>query len=574
MRAPASKVLAGLALAHAASAYNAWQNKFSNLADMGLLPDGTPMEGLPQVDELLSSMRITAGSSKTAAAAAAVAPAKPETIVAEYVELPLDNFAENGDYDYHGTFNNRFWVAESGYRPGGPVFLYDVGEADAEPNALFRLQNETSFFKQAVDQFGGIGIVWEHRYYGNSTPELITTDTPPEVFRWLNTEQSLADVDRFAKQFSRRNINYTLTPDKTPWIFVGGSYPAMRAAFMRDQYPDTIYAAYASSAPTEARVDMSVYFEPIWQGLNRYGFGNCTRDVQAAVRYIDDRFDRSASEAAKIKEQFLGLGAANNSHAGFADALTTVFYVWQSYGVEGGTYGLRQFCDFLEKDPKTNQTAGADGWAKSKGVEWTVARWAAYPNFLNNVNEFLETNCSGNMTTVGDCNLSQQFTDAASISWTWQYCTQWGYFQSANLGPHQIVSKYNSLTHQKDVCHRQFPTAPSYLLPDWPQTDRTNEIFGGWDLRPSNTYWSGGEFDPWRTLSPLSDQPGSPKPRTFTNAPKCGEEQDEGSIFGYTIPEAQHCYDFRTSFAPGAVSRKYFVDALTSWLKCFKPKKD
>jgi hypothetical protein len=83
-------------------------------------------------------------------------------------------------------------------------------------------------------------------------------------------------------------------------------------------------------------------------------------------------------------------------------------------------------------------------------------------------------------------------------------------------------------------------------------------------------YWSGGEFDPWRTLSPLSAEPFAPRVQAVTTAPKCGQETAQSQVFGYTMPDAQHCYDFRTTFAPGAVSRKYFTDALTGWLKCYK----
>ena len=250
-------------------------------------------------------------------------------------------------------------------------------------------------------------------------------NTPPEVFKWLNTEQSLADVERFAWQFKRKNINATLTPDKTPWVFVGGSYPAMRAAFMRDQYPDTIFASYASSAPTQAQIDMSVYFEPVWRGLNAYGFGNCTKDIRAAVNYIDQQFEKP-SVAAKLKEQFLGKGAAKNTHATFADALSVIYATWQSYGVEGGSAGLRYFCDWIETDPASNKTAGADGWAASKGAKFTVDRWANWKPFVAVVNSYLETSCSGSATVEGNCDLDRQFTDPSMIAWTWQYCTQWG----------------------------------------------------------------------------------------------------------------------------------------------------
>jgi hypothetical protein len=399
----------------------------------------------------------------------------------------------------------------------------------------------------------------------------IDLDTPVEIFKYLTTEQSLADVVQFANQFSRKDIKYDLTPKKTPWIFVGGSYPAMRAAFMRNLYPDTIYASYASSAPVEAQVDMSVYFEPVYRGMNKYGFGNCTQDIHAAIKYMDNVLGKPA-QAAKLKQQFLGLGAENNTAATFADALTAIFGTWQSYGVDAGSTGLRRFCDYIETDPSTNKTAPAAGWAASKGAKWTVDRWASWKPFTPLVNSYMTTNCSGSLTTAGDCNLDLRFTDPASISWTWQYCTQWGFFQSANLGPNQIVSKWNSLEHQKDVCHRQFPTAPRTLLPEWPRTNLTNKVLGGWDIRPSNTYWSGGEFDPWRTLSPLSAEGFAPHPKTFTEPPQCGKGQSVKEIFGYVMENAEHCFDFRTYFAGGAVSRGYFKAALDGWLKCFKPR--
>lgn len=605
MRSSTSVAALALALLQGTAAMNnnAFARTFNKLAEMGLNPDGTSM-GNPSTDE--DTFSITGLESLSAASghssSESVSAAAPEVILEEYVELPVDNFAQDKgqNYAYHGTFNNRYWVSTAAYKPGSPVFVYDVGEANANAYALNRLQNSTSFFKQIVDQYNGIGIVWEHRFYGNSSPTPIDINTPPEDFRYLTTEQSLADVDRFARQFSRKNINYTLTPDKTPWVFVGGSYPGMRAAFMRNKYPDTIFASYASSAPVQASVDQSFYYDPIWRGLNRYGFGNCTRDIQAAVRYIDRVFDsknKTATNALLIK--FLGLGAEKNSPETFADALATIVFPWQSYGVEGGTTGLRRFCDWLETDTDgmKPQLAGAEGHAPKKGSKWVAERWASYPWWPQNVNTYrtcrssscptqiqitnkptpVETECSGKANVSGTCDLNRQFSDPAMISWTWQYCTQWGFFQSANLGPRQLVSKYNSLQHQADICHRQFPTAPRSLLPAWPDVARTNRVFGGWSIRPSNTYWSNGEFDPWRTLSPASDISSAPKDVVLTQeAPRCGASTSRKELFGYVVPNAQHCYDFRTvgvTVPEGATSRGYFTGALTEWLACFSPRK-
>jgi len=405
---------------------NAFARSFDLMAQMGLNPDGTPINldgpSFNDADVKEADFRI-------ASVADASAPPATEVIHEEYVTLPLDHFDPSKN---HGAFNNRYWAASSAYKPGGPVFIYDVGEANASANALFFIQNSTSFFKQIVDKYNGIGIVWEHRFYGNSSPGgPVDVDTPAEQFRYLNTEQSLADVAAFASQFSLKNrgINYTLTPETTPWVFVGGSYPGMRAAFMREKYPDTIYASYASSAPVQASVDQSFYFEPIWRGMQRYGFGNCSRDIQAATRYIDgvfDRGDKNNAAADQLKIMFLGKGAEKNSHATFADALTTVFATWQSYGMEGGTAGLRKLCDWIETGNGTNTTSTPS--YDQKKIPQAVQRWASFPYFAKNVNYYLETNCSGKADVVGDCDLDRKFTDPAMISWSWQYCTQWGKF--------------------------------------------------------------------------------------------------------------------------------------------------
>ncbi|OJD40302.1 serine family s28 [Diplodia corticola] len=542
------------------------QMQLAEMAERGLFPDGTPVTVDLPADIQVSRLH-TAANNTT------------EVINPEFVTLPLDHFGPDA-----GTFENRFWVAESGYRGAGhPVFIYDAGEANAEPNALFRLQNETSFFKQIVDSFGGIGIVWEHRYYGESTPVNISLDTAPEDFVYLTTEQALADIPAFAANFTRANFpDVDFGPSSTPWIFIGGSYPGMRAAFLRDRYPDTIFASFASSAPVQAQNDMSVYFEPVYRGLNRYGFGNCSKDIHAAIEYMDDLMEDPAAAAA-LKTRFLGRNADKNSNAGFGDALNTIIWYWQSYGVEGN---LRPFCDYIETDHSTNATnataiyngtiAGADGWAPSRGPEYVVEQWASYPAFAAVASYFLDTDCEGpttpsntTTTTAPECDLEKRFADPATISWTWQYCTEWGFLQSANLGPDQIVSRWNSLQHQSDICRRQFPTANASLIPQWPRADATNAALGGWAIRPSNVYWSGGEFDPWRTLSPLSAEPWAPAVRLTQTPPACGEKPAEDEIFGYVMPDAQHCYDFRTTFAGGAASREIFTGALAGWLKCF-----
>lgn len=76
----------------------------------------------------------------------------------DHVQIPIDH--ENSSL---GTYKNRYWTLDQYYRQGGPVFVYDVGEANAAAPAKLYLGNSTLFFCELLQEFGGLGIVWEHR---------------------------------------------------------------------------------------------------------------------------------------------------------------------------------------------------------------------------------------------------------------------------------------------------------------------------------------------------------------------------------------------------------------------------
>ncbi|WEW61257.1 hypothetical protein PRK78_006747 [Emydomyces testavorans] len=491
-------------------------------------------------------------------------PNKPQ---AEWAEIPIDHKKPDAKY------RNRFWVNDANYKPGGPVFIFDGGEGNAQRYADVFLVNKTSFFVHLLEEFHGVGIVWEHRYYGESTPFPVNQDTPPEKFQYLNNEQALADIPYFAKTFKRAAFpNQDLTPKSTPWVMVGGSYPGMRAAFSRDKYPDTIHAAFASSAPVQAQIDMRVYYEQVYRGMVAYGHGNCTKDIRAAYTYIDKELSRSDT-AAKIKKLFFGEKAEQNSNGDFTQALTFIYSTWQSAGASSG---VGDFCNWLETDPETNKTAPAEGWAPTKGAKAMAERFAKWPKLIRHVNAGFETNCKGeNVNEPPECDFGKRARDPSAISWTWQFCSEWGYFQYQNRPPHELLSKYQTDEYiQKDVCYRQFPDGVSSgYLPRRPKTNETNSYTRGWHMRPSNVYWSGGQYDPWRSLSPLSTEDFAPKIKFSTEIPECNKPSPQSEIFGYVIPNAQHCYDFRTTFKPGEVSRNLLAAALRKWLPCFKKQK-
>jgi hypothetical protein len=68
-----------------------------------------------------------------------------------------------------------------------------------------------------------------------------------------------------------------------------------------------------------------------------------------------------------------------------------------------------------------------------------------------------------------------------------------------NLQPnqHAIGSRYNTLEHQQQVCYNQFKDGlSSGYLPKKPEIDKMNKLTKGWHMRPSNVFFTAGEFDP------------------------------------------------------------------------------
>ncbi|EEP78155.1 predicted protein [Uncinocarpus reesii 1704] len=473
----------------------------------------------------------------------------------EYATIPIDH--NNPRY----TYRNRYWVNDAYYRPGGPVIIFDGGEGDAQGLANYYLEDQTSYIVQLLQEFGGVGLVWEHRYYGQSNPYPVNDNTPASQLQYLSNEQALNDLPYFARTFRRRSISYDLTPRSTPWVMIGGSYPGMRAAFSRLKHPDTIFAALSSSAPVQARIDFSAYYEQVYRGLIAYGYGNCTRDMQAAYQYIDSQLAQQ-NTATYIKQLFLGPGAERNTHGVFTQALLAVWVTWQTYGPTGE---VAQFCNWMETDPRTGRTAPAEGWAPTRGVRAVVERFAAWPNFRSRVNAAFGSNCG-----KGDCDLKLTATDPAAISWAWQFCSQWGYFQTRN--PSGIISIYQTDDYfQRELCYSQFPDGVSSgHLPARPGVDQANNYTSGWYTRPSNVFFTGGEFDPWNSLSTLSTESYAPRARVTTRIPQCNQPTPRSEVFGYLIPHAEHCYDLRTDVRSGEYPRSLFRSALRQWLPCFR----
>ncbi|GMF11283.1 unnamed protein product [Phytophthora lilii] len=133
------------------------------------------------------------------------------------------------------TYQQRYFVCDGHFRPGGVMFFYVGNEADVE---LYL--NHTGLMWENAAEFGAMLVFAEHRYFGKSVP--FGKDVTKHM-HYLSTEQALADyavLITYLKEELKRDI---------PVIGFGGSYGGMLGSWFRMKYPHIIDGVIAGSAP-------------------------------------------------------------------------------------------------------------------------------------------------------------------------------------------------------------------------------------------------------------------------------------------------------------------------------------
>ncbi|KAI5196092.1 hypothetical protein E4T38_08706 [Aureobasidium subglaciale] len=116
------------------------------------------------------------------------------------IQIPVDHFNTSDNR----TYNNRYWINDVYYKGSGPVFFFDVGEANAHPtaaNCLDASSHPSNAVMALAKRFDGIVVIFEHRFYGESFPMPMNTTSGHALdagaYQYLNIEQALEDVVYF-----------------------------------------------------------------------------------------------------------------------------------------------------------------------------------------------------------------------------------------------------------------------------------------------------------------------------------------------------------------------------------------
>ncbi|KAJ0419892.1 serine carboxypeptidase S28-domain-containing protein [Aspergillus carlsbadensis] len=428
------------------------------------------------------------------------------TYTAHNISVPIDHFHNETRYAPHSndTFNLRYWFDASHYAPGGPVFVIAAGETDGEDRFPFLSQGIVT---QLAEEYNGLGVILEHRYYGESYPfENLTV----ENIRFLSTEQALADYAYFAHNAVFPGLeDLDLTAPATPWIAYGGSYAGAMVAFLRKLYPETFLGAVSSSGVTAAIIDYWAYFEPI----RNYGPAACIDAIQTRTDLVDrlliDKADNETLHA-QLQASFGFSEPINNTD--FVNLLSGPLGSFQSRNWDPavGSYEFRHYCDNVTAGeplyPPNNYTALLPGLVEAAGYNASNATLLANLRneigYLNcTVQSYITSSDADTNETSSSSSSGSNLSKDSGTSWTYQVCTEWGYFMPGSTVPSSIrplLSRLITLEYASAVCPETFNISTP------PDVSRINK-HGGFDFSYPRVAILGGIADPWRDATPHAE---------------------------------------------------------------------
>ncbi|WWC63922.1 uncharacterized protein I303_106527 [Kwoniella dejecticola CBS 10117] len=416
------------------------------------------------------------------------------------------------DDSVNGTFCQRYWIDASYYKDGGPVFLLDGGETSGEDRVPFLEKGILQILSNATN---GIGIVLEHRYYGDSVPvQSFSTDD----LRFLNNKEALADSAYFIENFRAPSgilsdvvqQQNALHPNNTAWFYYGGSYAGARAAHMRKEYPHLVWGAIASSAVTHAQVNFPQYHDPI----QRYAPEQCITTLQEAIEFIDHLLDQPEPIPRYLKSMFGLEQLVGNDD--FADVISGPLGYWQAknWDPKVGSSEFYNFCDAL--------TAG--GAEHKLGL---IRIPASIMNYGKYIKEKVILRCPRTegepasdieecFGTSEDSKFRETDLEQTWRLWIFQVCTQWGYFMPAPLEGPRIISNKLTLEYTSKICKQAFPPGKHFAVPEWPDVEEVNSR-GDYEIEYDRLAFIDGDRDPWRPMTPQSDW--APRRKSSVNKP-------------------------------------------------------
>jgi hypothetical protein len=439
-------------------------------------------------------LRSTSGSSQPGLRA--VPASGPGFPAPRYVEQPLDHF----NASQTRTWQQAYYVNDTFWDGTGPVFVCVGGEGPPIDGSAVVSSVHCNNAVEFLPEVKGLMFAVEHRYYGcHNASACPYTPSDPQPLKWLSSRQALADLANF---HAHATAAYSLS-SANKWVSFGGSYPGMLAGWFRVMYPDLVHASVSSSAPVIAKLEMKEY-----------------NDI-AAHAYTLASVGGSAACNAAIAEGHATIGTMMNSSSGRAK-LDTLFAAAKhldltthdgqlQFAGNGVAYFPSQGndpacqnedCDIAKICATMN--AGSDNVASLAAVAKASPASAAALSSARPAER--SASCDASPRTRG----AHEELDY----WGWQTCTEFGFYQTCDLGSNCFYTQgLNLLPDMDGFCASDYGISQAEIAAS---IAATNAHYGA--DRPdlvhnaTRVMYVNGDVDPWSGLSilPPSHTPALP----------------------------------------------------------------
>jgi hypothetical protein len=375
----------------------------------------------------------------------------------KWITQKLDNF---NPFDTR-TWQMRYFENTEYLQPGGPIIIFLGGEWEISPGRV-----TGGHLYDLAKEFNGSIYYTEHRYYGKSRP---TEDLSVDNMRFLTIEQALEDVIKFIDFLKR-----TTPALKNSKVFVaGGSYSATMAVWIRQKYPHVIDAAWASSAPLDAKVDFKEYKEIMTQSIKIVGGEECLELFEEGFKEMERIIE--TGNYTKLEEDFNlcePLQAPQDLPHFVYEVSDLVANLVQSHRpgrIEAG-------CKFLTNEKFTDPVEAIGTWVNIGSSECLDM------SYENAVAKFSKIEYSPNIMR----------------QWIYQTCSHFGWYQTST-SENQVFGTIYNVDYFIQICADFYDNIfTNEILEE--NVRNTNIVYGAYNPAVTQVYFTHGHLDPWRAV--------------------------------------------------------------------------
>ncbi|KAI5652118.1 serine carboxypeptidase s28 domain-containing protein [Phthorimaea operculella] len=417
-----------------------------------------------------------------------------KAVKTKWIVQPLDHF----DKKEKRTWVMRYFENLEFWKPNGPIFLFIGGAGEASPYFLtLGIIHELAYETKGA-MFGS-----EHRYYGKSIPLDTSIDT--ENFKYLSSRQALADLAHLLKA-----IKYSpkFKDSACKVVVIGGSYPGNLAAWMRLLYPNIVDAAIASSAPVFAKKDFYEYIETVSDDYEKHGQDGCHDKIREVFQRYDSLFTTEEGLKQLKSEEMIcedtDMTKNRNKMMFFMDKVSE-FMIRAQYG---SLAHIHSHCSMIINSSRVASPRVAED---------------NEPGFWRNETACFDYDYYGMIDKMRDIDWL--------MSWLYQTCTEFGFFQSTNSDDHPFTKNIPLEIYYK-MCAEIFG-------PDFDEEnidkgiEETNSFYGGVHPVVSKVVFVNGAMDPWSRLGIIQDISHDAPARVIKNINHCRD------LFSYRIGDPE-----------------------------------